>query len=451
MAVGLLRLIYSLLAYLSFPLVLANLLWRGFRNPAYWSGIGERLGFGRRLGETGTIWIHAVSVGEVQASIPLVNALKAQYPARPILMTTVTPTGADRVKALFPGEVEHRFIPYDMPGAVRRFFRLVKPSIAVILETELWPNLYRECGLRQVPLVLASARISPLSVHRYRWLSGLFSDALSNGIVIAAQSQGDADRFLSLGAAPERTRVTGNIKFDIELSSHAGDLGRDLRERQAKNRAVWIAASTHEGEDEKVLQAHQAVRESDADALLILVPRHPERFDRVAQLIKEMGFTAVRRSKGEIIAPDTAVYLADTLGELIGLYSAADVAFVAGSLVPIGGHNLLEPAALGIPIIAGPHNHNAQEIADELEDASALEIVENASQLGQCLVALFADAERRAQLAEAAFECLKRNRGSVDRLMELLTPLLLGERTPPTPASRPLPLDREHPEFPPPP
>jgi 3-deoxy-D-manno-octulosonic-acid transferase len=296
--------------------------------------------------------------------------------------------------------------------------------VAIILETELWPNLYRECGRCEVPLVLASARISPLSVDRYRWARRLVGDALSHGVVIAAQSQADADRFLSLGAAPERTRVTGNIKFDIELVDSQAALGRQLREQQLVGRPTWIAASTHEGEEEIVLAAHRQVLTQHPQAVLILVPRHPERFDRADNQVKASGLNLARRSLNEPITSREQVYLADTLGDLIGLYSAADVAFVAGSLVPIGGHSLLEPAAVGTAMLAGPHNHNAQYIADQLVAAGGLEIVADGEMLANRVIELLGDPEQRQRLAHNAAHCLAENRGAVKRLLVLLEPLL---------------------------
>ncbi|MEE8306246.1 MAG: lipid IV(A) 3-deoxy-D-manno-octulosonic acid transferase [Gammaproteobacteria bacterium] len=422
---GLLRVGYSIVAYLLVPLVVGNLLWRSLKAPDYRRRIAERFGFGLpRPSASATIWLHAVSVGEVQAAFPLVQALLRHFPDHQLVMTTVTPTGADRVGSLFGGKVDHYYVPYDTPGAVRRFFQRVNPCVAVVLETELWPNLYRECGRREVPLVLASARISPRSVERYRWAKKLVADALSHGVVIAAQSQEDADRFLSLGAAPERTWVTGNIKFDIELDETQQTLGRALRQQQLASRPTWIAASTHEGEEQIVLAAHRRVVAHHPRAVLIVVPRHPERFDRVAQQIRAQGLKYARRSLYEELQADDGVYLADTLGELIGLYAAAEVAFVAGSLVPIGGHSLLEAAAVGTAMLAGPHNHNAQYIADQLVVAGGLEIVKDGEALAERVIELLGDPEHRSVLARNAAKCLNENRGAVERLLALLEPLI---------------------------
>ncbi|MFZ2508004.1 MAG: 3-deoxy-D-manno-octulosonic acid transferase, partial [Steroidobacteraceae bacterium] len=272
------RIIYNILAYFAAPVALLTHLWRGLRDPSYRARLDERFGFGPAL-PGNTVWIHAVSVGEVQAAESLVRQLLARHPQYSLLLTTVTPTGAQRAKQLFGESVRLRYIPFDLPGSVRRFFDRVRPRLAMILETELWPNLYAECGRRQVPLVLASARISPRSVGRYRRLVPLFRQALSHGILIAAQSETDARRFRSIGANAARTHVTGNIKFDFQPPAGIEERGRDWRHSHAPGRPIWVAGSTHEGEEDMILDAHGSVRRRFPAALLILVPRHPQRFE----------------------------------------------------------------------------------------------------------------------------------------------------------------------------
>src|SRR5262245_12171355 len=329
-------------------------------------------------------------MGEVQASAPLVRALRARYPRMPLVLTTVTPTGAQRGRALFGSDVDVRYLPYDLPGCVRRFFDRVRPGVAVILETELWPNLFHVCGRRRIPLVLASARISPRSVGRYRRLISLFRETLSHGIVIAAQSASDAERFVSIGANAARTHVIGNIKFDFELPAALAEEGRRLREQYAAGRSVWVAGSTHEGEETVLLDAQVRINAAVPGALLILVPRHPARFEEVATLLRrrEVAF-ATRSSRGP--AGGAQVLLVDTLGELLNFYAAADVAFVGGSLIPIGGHNLLEPAALGLPILTGPHNFNSEDVARIFIEAGAARIVHDASEISTQVIALLKD------------------------------------------------------------
>lgn len=416
------------LAYLVAPLFVGHLLWQGLRDRDWWRGLGERFGFGA-ASPPGAIWVHAVSVGEVQAAAPLVQAITERHRGLSCVLTTATPTGAARARALFGAHVQVRYAPYDLPGAVRRFFARVRPRIAIILETEIWPNLYRECGRRRVPLVLASARLSPRSVGRYqrldRLLGGLFRETLSHAAIVGAQSAEDAARFRSIGAIPERTHVTGNIKFDFALPADIGECGRELRGAYAGRRPVWIAGSTHAAEEEILLDAHAAVRREIPDALLVLVPRHPPRFGDVAELLGRRHVTFARRSSsGSTGSADAEVLLVDTLGELLQFYAAADVAFVGGSLVPVGGHNPLEPAALGLPVLTGPHIFNAEEIARLLRDEGAMRMVHGAADLAPELVALLREPAERQRIGALARAAVERNRGALERLLALIEPLL---------------------------
>jgi len=421
-----LRLLYLLAVYLAAPIVSAMLLWRGLRDRSYWHNFRERFGFGARLVPHG-VWLHAVSVGEVQACAPLVSALARRYPDLPLTVTTFTPTGAARARALFGNLAQVRYVPYDLPGAVRRFFRRVQPRLAVIFETELWPNLYRECGRRRIPLVLASARISARSAGRYQRLGTLFRDTLSRTALVAAQGAGDAERFRSLGADPASTHVTGNIKFDFELPPDIAARGARLRAQYAEGRPLWVAGSTHAGmEEQALLEAQQRVRSEHPGALLVLAPRHPPRFDEVAQALHARGVPFVRRSAAAaaVIDDRCAVLLLDSLGELLDFYAAADVAFVGGSLVAVGGHNLLEPAALGVPILTGPHNSNSEEIARLLIARGAAEVVHDAAELGGRLAALLGDAAERARMGAAGRASVDSNRGALAKLLALIEPLL---------------------------
>jgi 3-deoxy-D-manno-octulosonic-acid transferase len=415
--------LYNVLVYLAAPFAILVQLWRSLRDTSYRDRLGERFGLGPAIpGET--IWIHAVSVGEVQAAQPLITQLNRRHPRYRILLTTVTPTGAARARLLFGERVHLRYVPLDLPGSVKRFFDRVQPKLAMILETELWPNLYRECGLRGVPLVLASARISPRSVGKYRRLVSLFRKTLSHGIVIAAQSEPDARRFESIGATAGRTHVTGNIKFDFQPPEGIEAEGRRWREKHAPGRPIWVAGSTHEGEEAIALDAHRRVLERFPDALLVLVPRHPQRFDGVRDLLVKRHERAAYRSSGAPISPSTRVLLGDTMGELMTFYAAADVAFVAGSLVPIGGHNLLEPASVGRPVLTGPNNFNGEEIAQLLVDAGAAVVVRDAGELAHAIKGLLDDASLRSVMGAAGRAVLDANRGALDRLLTLVDPLL---------------------------
>jgi len=418
------RAIYLFLSYVLAPLVVPILVWKAMRNPAYLDRWEERFGFGRSHTERRSIWIHAVSVGEVVAASTMVRRLREAYPDVPVLISTVTPTGAQRVADLFGEEVIHSYIPYDMPGAVKRFFDRFKPRLAIIMETEIWPNLYHECGRRGVPLVLANARVSPRSVGKYRRFVSLFAETLSHGIVLAAQSERDAERFRLIGASPDRTHVVGNIKFDVRLPAEVVDAGRRFRAENAPGRPVWIAASTHEGEEDAALAAHLALRQRFPRLLLLLVPRHPQRFDSVAATVGRTGLTCVRRSSGMPCSAETDVFLGDTLGELSVFYAAADVAFVGGSLVRVGGHNLLEPAAVALPIVTGPHNFNAEDIAEMLRSAGALRVVEDQQSLEREIADCLASPETSRRRGMAGRIILDENRGALDRLMKLVIPLL---------------------------
>jgi 3-deoxy-D-manno-octulosonic-acid transferase len=418
------RFLYILLAYLLAPVWLVALALRGFRDASHWEGFRERLGFGKPVRGGPSIWVHAVSVGEVQAALPLVNALLGKFPDRPLVVTTGTATGRARARAAFGSRVEVRYVPIDLPGAVRRFFQRVNPSLAVILETEIWPNLYHRCGRLGVPLVLASARISPRSVKGYRRLVGLFRQALSHGIFIAAQSVQDAQRFCSIGASAERTHVVGNIKFDFTLPPNIESQGATLRRMLGMDRPVWVAGSTHAKEEDAVIAAHRLVRTRYAQALLVLVPRHPPRFAEVAASLRDQGVNFVSRSSGAAANGSTEVYLVDRLGELLAFYAAADVAFVGGSLVPIGGHNLLEPAALGLPVLAGPNNFNSADVARLLVECGAVRIVDDATSLADAVGELLANPSARTAMGANGRKAIEDNRGAVGRLMAFLAPLL---------------------------
>jgi 3-deoxy-D-manno-octulosonic-acid transferase len=418
------RFLYILAVYLAAPVISAIMLCRGVRDRSYWRNFGERFGFGPKL-ETSGVWIHAVSVGEVQAAAPLVGSLRQHYPDIPVIVTTLTPTGASRARALFKEGVRVRYVPFDLPGAVRRFFDRVHPRLAVIFETELWPNLYHECGRRRVPLVLASARLSTRSASRYRRLGALFRDTLAQGVVVAAQAEGDADRFRQIGAAPDRTHVTGNIKFDFAVPPNTVARGQSLRELYARSRPVWVAGSTHRGEEEAVVEAHRSVCGVHPRALLVIAPRHPNRFEEVAQDLERAGVRFLRRSRAEASgASEPQVLLVDTLGELLDFYAAADVAFVGGSLVPIGGHNLLEPAALGVPILTGPYNFNSEEIARLLVARGAAEIVADSQALASRVAALLADPSERERIGAHGRASVDDNRGALSNLLGLINPLL---------------------------
>jgi len=419
------RFLYNLLTYLLLIPYAFYWLIKGIGNRSYVDRLSQRFGFGFPKVDR-CIWVHAVSVGEVQAAVPLINTLIDRFPDQQLVVTTVTPTGAARVVALFGEKVVHCYIPFEFPNAIRSFFNSIRPSAAMIMETEIWPNLYRGCGVRNIPLILVSARISPKSVPGYRRLLPLIRDTLSHGIIIAAQTELDAERFIEVGANPARTWVTGNIKFDVELDPEIAVKGALLRTKLFGERPVWIAASTHDGEELLVLEAHRTLLQHYRDLLLVLVPRHPERFDGVRELIEREGFELVTRTASQASEPSTEVFLLDTMGEVPLFYSASDIAFVGGSLIPVGGHNLLEPAAQGLPIITGPHLFNAHEIAEDFIKIGACSVVADSSELTSAVSELLDNPAAAEIMGRKGLTVLEQNRGSLARLLVLLEPLLGG-------------------------
>ena len=417
------RILYSLLTYLLQIPVAAYWLFRAVGNRSYRKGIGQRFGIGYP-NLSGCIWIHAVSVGEVQAAVPLIREIGRRFPRHRLLITTVTPTGAARVKALFGDTVVHLYIPFEMPLAVNRFFDSVKPRLALIMETEIWPNVFHHCAKARIPLIVANARLSQRSVRGYARVRGFARQTLANATLIAAQSEADAERFRSLGAPPDRLRVMGNVKFDMSLPDGLLEQGRALREELGAERPVLIAASTHGGEDEQVLAAFEKLRTGLPELLLILVPRHPERFGTVAELSRQRGLAVVKRSERQACDANTQVFLGDTMGELMLFFAASDVAFVGGSLVPTGGHNVLEPALVGLPVLFGPHMFNFTEIARRLLDAEAAWEVPDGDGLAREAGRLFADPGLREQAGQRGKAVVDANRGALARLLAMIDDVL---------------------------
>ncbi|MBI2380665.1 MAG: lipid IV(A) 3-deoxy-D-manno-octulosonic acid transferase [Gammaproteobacteria bacterium] len=412
------RFLYTFCFQLLLPVVLLRLWWKGRRSPAYRARWAER--FGQFAGaRPGGIWVHAVSLGETIAALPLIKALQARYPELPITVTTTTPTGSERVRQALGDSVFHVYAPYDLPWCLSAFLRRIQPKACLVMETELWPNTLHACAARGIPVVLANARLSARSARGYARFSALTKPMLACLSRVAAQHEDDARRFLDLGLPAERVTVTGSIKFDLSIPEALRGAAAGLRAGFGA-RPVWIAASTHRGEDESVLAAHRALRARFPQALLILVPRHPERFGEVAALCATQGERVARRSAGEAVGPDTSVYLGDTLGELLIMYGAADLAFVGGSLVPVGGHNFLEPAALGLPCLSGPHDFNFADIARQLAAAGGLRRVADAAELAEAVGAWLAEPEAREAAGAAALGVVEANRGALARLLELV-------------------------------
>ncbi|MEE9678906.1 lipid IV(A) 3-deoxy-D-manno-octulosonic acid transferase [Pseudomonas moraviensis] len=421
------RTLYTALFYLGLPLVAIRLWLRARKAPAYAKRIGERFTLGMPTLQPGGIWVHAVSVGESIAAAPMIRALLERYPALPITVTCMTPTGSERIQALFANEsrIQHCYLPYDLPCAAARFLDRVQPKLAVIMETELWPNHIHQCAKRGIPVALANGRLSQRSAKGYGRFSKLTAPMLAEMSMLAVQTEAEAQRFRDLGARSETVDVTGSIKFDLTIDPQLLQRAADLRSQwQAQDRPLWIAASTHEGEDEVALDAHRRLLANHPDALLILVPRHPERFNSVFDLCQREGFATVRRSTGANVDAQTSVLLGDTMGELLFLYALADSAFVGGSLVPNGGHNLLEPAALAKPVLSGPHLFNFLDIAAQLREAGALAEVDDAEGLAVEVQRLFELPRDAQRMAEAGLAVMRRNQGALQRLLDGLARLI---------------------------
>lgn len=418
------RQLYNLTMRVLTPVILYRLALRGLRYREYFGRWRERFGFFPDSGLNDTIWVHAVSVGEVNAAAPLIEALMRRFEGQSFVITTVTPTGSARVQRLFGNRVFHVYLPYDLPGSVKRFLDRVRPRLAVVMETEIWPNLFFYCKRRSVPIVVANARLSERSLKGYGPVRPLAREAIRSAAFIAASSQQDAARLQLLGASPERMRVVGNVKFDMRIPPGLDRVGRVLREYWGIARPVWVAASTHEGEEALVLEAHARVLRRFPDALLVIAPRHPERFRPVAQLCRGLGFRTLTRSDDTVARHDTQCFVADTLGELMNFFAACDVAFVAGSFDPIGGHNVLEPAAVAVPVIVGPHTFNFAEITESLiHDGAALR-VRNPAELGDTVARLFAESDTRQAMGKAALIAMERERGAVARIVTIVEDVL---------------------------
>ncbi|MCA3953710.1 lipid IV(A) 3-deoxy-D-manno-octulosonic acid transferase [Vibrio vulnificus] len=409
---------YTVLLILLSPLLLWYLYRSKPNKPKFGKRWKEHFGITPTLdGQNQPLWIHAVSVGESLAAIPLIKAIKEKTPDQVIVVTTTTSTGAEQIAKL-GNLVEHRYMPIDFAFAVRGFLKAINPAKMLIIETELWPNTLTTVHKANIPIIVVNARLSEKSQQNYAKVQPLFNLIHPCLGKVLCQSQADADRFAKLGVPTNKLSVTGSIKFDIHISNEIKHQGAELRTLLGQQRPVWIAASTHRGEDEQVLDAHRQVLETHPNTLLILVPRHPERFDSVFELCQTQGFETVRRTQANTIADSTQVYLGDTMGEMLVLLGAADVCFMGGSLVgdKVGGHNVLEPAALGVPVIIGPSYYNFKEITEELLAENCIS-VNTADTLPTSLGELFDDPDHREKLITSASKVVKRNQGSLQHTM----------------------------------
>ena len=408
------RLFYCFLLYLALPLVWLRLLWRSRKQPEYLQHLGERWGFYRRREDSPLLWVHAVSVGETRAAEPLIRALQAQYPGHTLLLTGMTPTGREAGRQVYGESVLQAYLPYDYPGAVARFLRHFRPQFGVLMETEVWPNLLAACRRQGVPVVLANARLSERSARGYERFSALARPAFAALAGAAAQSESDGERLRHLGA--DRVEVCGNLKFDVSLPEDKCALGRAWRSALGERR-VFLAASTREGEEELLLAAW---RQAQPDALLVLVPRHPQRFGEVAALLDRQGWRSRRRSDG-LPEAEAQVWLGDSMGEMVAYYCLADLAYIGGSLLPLGGQNLIEAAACGCPVLVGPHTFNFAQASEDALACKAASRVENAEVLVGEVKRLFAQPQARAAMRAAALAFTAAHRGATARVLAAIS------------------------------
>jgi len=417
---------YSLLLWIAFPLIVLKLWLRGRREAGYRKGVGERFGRYSQSPGAPVIWLHAVSVGEVRASVPLVNALRAEYPDHLMLLTCMTASGRDAIDQAYGESVLAAFLPYDYPFAVRRFLDHFRPRFGVLMETEIWFNLLAECHRRSLDVVLANARMSPRSTSGYRRVIALARPAFESLAAVCAQSEADANRIASLGA--HKVSVCGNLKFDVRLDERLLAAGAELKRSLGAKKVVALA-STREGEEDLLLRALRA--RILTDVLLIVIPRHPQRFDEVELLISAAGFSVARRSRSDAIGARD-VLLGDTMGEMLTYYAAADVAVIGGTLLPYGGQNLIEASAAGVPVVLGPHVHNFSEAARLAVECGAAVQVANADDAVETALAILDDPERRKKMRDAGLEFSAKHRGATLRHIEAIR--RIGKRAAGTPA-----------------
>lgn len=413
----LVRIVYTLLLALASPLLLFGLYKSKPNKPQFGSRWKEHFGITPKLKSNDKpIWIHAVSVGESIAATPLIKALKEQNPEQSILVTTTTSTGAEQIAKL--GDlVEHRYMPIDFGFAIKGFLKAAQPKQMLIIETELWPNTLHNVHKAGIPITVVNARLSEKSCHNYAKIQLLFNQLHPCLTQVLCQTDSDAERFERLGVEKKKLSVTGSIKFDIQISEQVKQQGQQLRAQLGKDRPIWIAASTHKGEDEQVLDAHRQVLKSHPNALLILVPRHPERFDDVFTLCQQQGFNTVRRTSTHSVEINTQVYLGDTMGEMLTLMGAADICFMGGSLVgnKVGGHNVLEPAMLEKVIITGPSYFNFKEIVSDLLDIDGILLASDTTDLANHLTSLLSQPSLSELYEIKACHYAKRNQGALIR------------------------------------
>ena len=420
------RFLYSMLMYLLTPYLLLRLWWKSRRLSAYRMRIAERFGFGIHECPPVDVWVHAVSLGEMIAASPLIDSLLTKHYS--VLVTTMTPTGSEQALMRFGNRVSHQYIPYDIPCALKRFLKHRNPGVGIIMETELWPNLIYQAAKAKVPLLLANARLSERSHRGYMMLRFFFKPLLQQFWAILTQSEDDARRFIALGAQSTSVRFLGNIKFDIHSEAVDSQISKSLKELWGAKRPVVIAASTHEGEEVQILNELRSLQQAIPNVILLIAPRHPERFQTVLKLCKQTGFNTGLRSETHTLCTENEVIVLDCLGELMSWYQISDYAFVGGSFVPVGGHNVLEPIAVGVPVLSGTQVHNFKAICAELKAADAIQLIADAKALTESIIKLHQDHISRQQMIDNASGVLEQNKGSVAKHLDQIE-LALASRS----------------------
>lgn len=418
------RLLYTGLFWLLLPLILLRLYWRGFRAPAYRQRWRERLGIYTRPCPSGVFWFHAVSVGEAEAVFPIIRRMQSLYSGVDFLITTTTPTGSARVQAVLAETVAHVYLPYDLPCIISRFLDTFDPKLAVIMEKEIWPNLFAQCGARGIPLCIINARLSARSARSYQKIPALVIPALRQVRAIATQTEEDRRHFIEIGASADRIFVAGNLKYDVAIEAETISSGALLKRQLFPDRFVWIVASTHKGEDEIFMAIYRRLKPAMPELLLLVAPRHPERFQEVRRLSESQSLKTVMRSAGGDVSQRTDVYIADSIGELKMLYAAADIGFVAGSMVPVGGHNILEPLAIGLPVMFGPHMMNFKEIAEKVLAVEAALQCHDADGIAAAVLRLYQEPALRDRLSAHGRVFIAGNQGAADRIAGMLDKLI---------------------------
>lgn len=420
------RFFYSFIVYLLTPFLLIRLWWKGRSSPAYRVRISERFSLNKVQNKAVDVWLHAVSLGEVIAAIPLIDAMLSNHWA--VLVTTMTPTGSERVQTHFGSKVMHQYIPYDLPIALKRFFKRTQPRVGVIMETELWPNLIHQASVMQIPLLLANGRISDDSFKGYQWIKFILKPLLNQFSAILTQGTEDAKRYIALGASEKLVHFSGNMKFDLQTNNIDSKKFQDIKACWGEARVVVIAASTHDHEESQLLTHLKRLQQAIPGVIVLIAPRHPERFQTVHQLSLQAGFNTGLRSNLDTLNSANEVVVLDSLGELLGWYQMSDYAFVGGSLVPIGGHNVLEPIAMHVPVLSGKEIHNFKAICQDLQEAKGIILVQEAQEVIEGVIRLHQDPILREQLIKNASFVFEKNKGAVQRHLQKIEEIMQGER-----------------------